>query len=112
MLEGLCLLAGLLFEGQILTASLFSASQQQRVYPEQITINIAKDAKVPEAPAGHNWKEIVHDNTVTWLAYWKENINDNFKYVFLAAGSSFKGQSDYKKFEKARELKVGFLLSF
>lgn len=28
------------------------------------------------------------------------------RYVFLAAGSSLKGQSDYKKFEKARALKV------
>lgn len=28
-----------------------------------------------------------------------------FKYVFLAAGSSLKGQSDLKKFEKARTLK-------
>jgi len=36
---------------------------------------------------------------------WKENVNDSFKYVWLAAGSSLKGQSDYKKFEKARELK-------
>lgn len=60
---------------------------------------------MPEPPAGHQWGKVVHDNTVTWLAYWKENINDNFKYVFLAAGSSLKGQSDFKKFEKARELK-------
>jgi len=28
------------------------------------------------------------------------------KYVFLAAGSSLKGQSDMQKFEKAAELKV------
>jgi len=28
------------------------------------------------------------------------------RYVFLAAGSSLKGQSDLKKFEKARALKV------
>lgn len=52
------------------------------------------------------WGNVVHDNTVTWLANWKENINGNFKYVFLAAGSSLKGQSDMMKFEKARELKV------
>jgi DNA topoisomerase-1 len=51
----------------------------------------------------------VHDNNVTWLATWKENINQNVKYVFLAAGSSLKGQSDLKKFEKARALKVGCL---
>jgi DNA topoisomerase-1 len=81
-------------------------SLQQRVRPEQITINIGKEAPVPEPPAGHKWGKIIHDDTVTWLAMWKENINGAFKYVFLAAGSSLKGQSDFKKFEKARELKV------
>lgn len=74
--------------------------------PEQITINIGKDAPVPEPPAGHQWGAVQHDNTVSWLALWKENINGAFKYVFLAAGSSLKGESDYKKFEKARKLKV------
>ncbi|KAJ1935436.1 DNA topoisomerase 1, partial [Linderina pennispora] len=33
------------------------------------------------------------------------NVNGNIKYVFLAAGSSLKGQSDMRKFEKARNLK-------
>ncbi|GAA6002945.1 hypothetical protein JCM10207_001912 [Rhodosporidiobolus poonsookiae] len=76
-----------------------------RVMPEQITINIGKGVPVPPAPEGHKWKSVVHDNKVTWLATWKENINGNVKYVFLAAGSSLKGQSDLKKFEKARALK-------
>lgn len=52
----------------------------------------------------------MHDKTVTWLANWVENVNGNYKYVFLAAGSSLKGQSDMQKFEKARELKVSHLL--
>ncbi|BFZ61967.1 DNA topoisomerase 1 [Saitoella coloradoensis] len=78
---------------------------KQRVMPEQITINIGKNAPVPTPPEGHSWKEVRHDNTVTWLATWNENVNNNVKYVFLAAGSSLKGQSDLKKFEKARKLK-------
>ncbi|GAA5865137.1 hypothetical protein JCM1840_003919 [Sporobolomyces johnsonii] len=76
-----------------------------RVRPEQITINIGKDVPIPPPPPGHKWKDVVHDDKVTWLATWKENINNNVKYVFLAAGSSLKGQSDFKKFEKARALK-------
>ncbi|KAL8909384.1 MAG: hypothetical protein Q9207_000219 [Kuettlingeria erythrocarpa] len=76
-----------------------------RVQPEQITINIGKGAKVPEAPEGHKWKEVKHDQEGTWLAMWQENINGAYKYVMLAANSDVKGQSDYKKFEKARELK-------
>ena len=78
---------------------------KSRVQPEQITINIGKAAKVPPPPEGHKWKEVKHDKTGTWLAMWQENINGNYKYVMLAASSDVKGQSDFKKFEKARELK-------
>ena len=79
---------------------------KQRVMPEQVTINIAKDAPIPSPPEGHRWGGVVHDNTVAWLATWTENVNNNIKYVLFAAGSSLKGMSDLKKFEKARELKV------
>ncbi|KAK3995421.1 DNA topoisomerase 1 [Cladorrhinum sp. PSN332] len=78
---------------------------KKRVMPEQVTINIGKGAKVPEPPAGHKWKAVQHDNKATWLAMWQENVNGNYKYVMLAANSTVKGQADYKKFEKARELK-------
>lgn len=76
-----------------------------RVQPEQITINIGKEATVPPPPEGHKWKEVKHDRTGTWLAMWQENINGNFKYVMLAANSDVKGRSDFEKFEKARRLK-------
>ena len=79
---------------------------KKRVDPEQITINIGKEATVPAPPEGHRWKEIKHDREGTWLAMWQENINAAYKYVMLAANSDVKGQSDFKKFEKARELKV------
>lgn len=76
-----------------------------RVQPEQITINIGKEATVPVPPEGHKWREVKHDKQGTWLAMWQENINGNYKYVMLAANSDVKGQSDFKKFEKARQLK-------
>ncbi|KAF2164172.1 hypothetical protein M409DRAFT_25518 [Zasmidium cellare ATCC 36951] len=78
---------------------------KKRVMPEQVTINIGKEAMVPKPPEGHKWKEVKHDQEGTWLAMWQENINSAYKYVMLAANSDIKGQSDYKKFEKARELK-------
>ncbi|RKO89509.1 hypothetical protein BDK51DRAFT_12332, partial [Blyttiomyces helicus] len=74
-----------------------TGSLKLRVEPEQVTINIGDSAEVPVPPAGHKWGNISHDNTVTWLAMWKENVNDSIKYVFLAANSSLKGQSDLKK---------------
>jgi DNA topoisomerase-1 len=78
---------------------------KKRVLPEQVTINIGKDAKVPAPPPGHKWKAVQHDNKATWLAMWQENVNGNYKYVMLAANSTVKGQADFKKFEKARDLK-------
>ncbi|KAJ4002080.1 DNA topoisomerase I [Lentinula boryana] len=80
-------------------------SLKLRVRPEDITLNIGKDAPIPVPNMPGKWKFIQNDNTVTWLATWTENINQSHKYVFLAAGSSLKGQSDMMKFEKARELK-------
>ncbi|ORZ35512.1 hypothetical protein BCR44DRAFT_1434373 [Catenaria anguillulae PL171] len=76
-----------------------------RVRPEDIVINIGAKDPVPEPPKGHKWKDVVHDNTVTWLATWTENVNGQTKYVFLSAASSWKGMSDFKKFETARKLK-------
>lgn len=78
---------------------------KRRVMPEQITLNIGEDAPIPKCPIpGHSWGRIVHKHDVTWLAYWRENVMDNFKYVWLAASSGFKGQSDIEKYEKARRL--------
>ncbi|KAJ0965178.1 hypothetical protein J5N97_026316 [Dioscorea zingiberensis] len=72
-----------------------------------ITINIGKGAPIPECPIpGERWKEVKHDNSVTWLAFWNDPINPKeFKYVFLSPTSTLKGQSDRNKYEKARMLK-------
>lgn len=78
---------------------------KKRVLPEQVTINIGKEAKAPQPPPGHKWKAVQHDNKATWLAMWQENVNGNYKYVMLAASASVKGMADHKKFEKARALK-------
>ena len=60
---------------------------------------------------GQKWKEVRHDRTVTWLAFWKDPISDNqYKYVWLAANSAFKASADQEKYEKARKLKVSWCL--
>jgi DNA topoisomerase-1 len=78
---------------------------KKRVRPEDIIINIGKKAPVPEPPAGHKWKEVRHDNTVTWLASWTENVMGNVKYIMLNPSSKLKSIKDWQKYEKARELK-------
>eukprot|EP00250_Pteridium_aquilinum_P014105 c21783_g1_i1 orf=141-2135(+) len=80
---------------------------KRRIYPEDIVINIGAGSPVPDCPiSGHSWKEVRHDDTVTWLAYWNDPINTKEqKYVFLSPSSTLKGQSDKEKYEKARVLK-------
>lgn len=79
---------------------------KKRVQPEDIIINIGQKATVPQPPAGHKWKEVRHDNTVTWLASWSENIMGSVKYIMLNPSSKLKSIKDWQKYEKARELKT------
>jgi DNA topoisomerase-1 len=59
---------------------------KKRIVPEDVIINIGAGVPIPECPIpGHNWKGIVHNNKVTWLAYWKENVNGGTKYVWLVS---------------------------
>ena len=79
---------------------------KRRIYPNDVTINIGKDCPIPTHDyPGMKWKDIKNENTVTWLAYWKDPIaTGQFKYVWLAANSQFKTESDMAKYEKARRL--------
>ncbi|CRG97882.1 topoisomerase I, putative [Plasmodium gallinaceum] len=81
---------------------------KKRIFPEDVVINVSKDAPVPrlyDNMCGHNWGDTYHDNKVTWLAYYKDSINDQIKYTFLSAQSKFKGYKDLLKYENARKLK-------
>ncbi|OII77302.1 DNA topoisomerase I [Cryptosporidium andersoni] len=85
-----------------------SGMLKKRIFSEEVTLNVAEDAPVPKVDSsiiGHAWKDVFHDSNVTWLAYYKDSINNQFKYIFLSASSGFKGMSDYNKYEKARKLK-------
>ena len=73
--------------------------------PEDVIINCSKDSQVPVPPKGHKWKKVQHDNTVTWLASWTENIQGSIKYIMLNPSSRLKGEKDWQKYEKARKLK-------
>ena len=78
---------------------------KQRVAPEQVMINVSECAPVPICNVpGHSWGELRHDPTVQWLCQWTENINNQNKYMQLAAQSSFKGKSDRSKYNKAAKL--------
>ncbi|MFH4976286.1 hypothetical protein AB6A40_002995 [Gnathostoma spinigerum] len=78
---------------------------KKRVLPENVIINCSKDNPPPEPPPGHKWKEVRHDNTVTWLCSWTENVLGQNKYIMLNPSSKIKGEKDMQKFETARRLK-------
>jgi len=78
---------------------------KHRIEAEDVIINCSEDSKIPEPPAGHKWKEVKHDNTVSWLASWTENIQSQTKYVMLNQASRLKGEKDWEKYEVARRLK-------
>ncbi|CAF4784870.1 unnamed protein product [Pieris macdunnoughi] len=77
---------------------------KRRVIPEDVSINCSKDSKIPKPPPGHKWKDVRHDNTVTWLASWTENVQGQSKYVMLNPSSKLKGEKDWQKYETARKL--------
>ena len=78
-------------------------SIKPRIKAEDIIINIGKDAKIPEG----NWQKVIHDRESEWLASWIDVVTGKRKYVWLAAHSKFKAQSDLKKFDLARKLRRG-----
>jgi DNA topoisomerase-1 len=81
---------------------------KKRIFPEDIIINIDKKSPIPKMPPfykNHKWKDVIHDNTLEWLASWKDDITGKMKYVWLGAKSDFKAKSDQYKFDTARKLK-------
>ena len=76
-----------------------------RVYPEDVTLNIGKEAKIPQTLQNHKWGKIVHDRHAEWLASWKDMITGKTKYLWLGAHSHFKASSDMEKFDLAKKLK-------
>jgi DNA topoisomerase-1 len=81
---------------------------KKRIYPEDITINIGKEAKVPEIPdflKDHKWGKIIHDKHVEWLASWPDTITGKQKYMWLGGHSDIKASHDREKFDLARKLK-------
>ena len=71
-----------------------------RVTAKDVTLNLGKDAKIPEG----NWGKIVHDNDSMWLAGWTDYLTEKRKYVWLADTAGLKQDRDKAKYEKAVKL--------
>ena len=85
-----------------------SGKIKERIYPEDIIINIGKGEEIPKLPEfykNHHWLDVVNNRHAEWLASWTEGTYDKRKYVWLSSKSKFKEKSDIDKFEFARKLK-------
>lgn len=49
-----------------------------------------RGSDIPKPPEGHRWKEVRHDNGVTWLCSWTENVLGSNKYIMLNPSSKIK----------------------
>lgn len=80
-------------------------SVKKRIRPEDITLNLDKTAPIPKINVDGKWGNIINDDSVIWLATWKDEITDKNKYIFTSMDSIFKSKSDESKFNLAKKLK-------
>ena len=71
-----------------------------RVSAKNVTLNLGKEAKVPEG----KWGSIIHDKNSMWLASWMDFLTQKRKYVWLADTAGLKQDRDKEKYEKAVKL--------
>ena len=71
-----------------------------RVTAKDVTLNLGKEAKIPEG----DWGKIVHDRESMWLAGWTDYLTQKRKYVWLSDSAGIKQDRDKEKYEKAVNL--------
>jgi DNA topoisomerase-1 len=67
---------------------------------KDITLNLSPDA--PRPPG--DWKEIVWESDVLWVARWRDKLSEKMKYVWLSDTASVKQEREAQKFDEAAEL--------
>jgi len=71
-----------------------------RVTSKDVTLNLGKEAKIPEG----KWGKIVHDRDSMWVASWMDILTQKRKYVWLADTAGIKQERDQAKYDKAKNL--------
>lgn len=78
---------------------------KKRILPKDVTINIGREAPIPKPNIEGTYGQVIHDRKSVWIASWKNNITNKYKYVFMGTASTLRGENDKEKFELARKLK-------
>jgi DNA topoisomerase-1 len=68
---------------------------------EDIELNHSSDAPKPLG----NWKAILWQPDVLWIARWRDKLTGKMRYVWLSENSILKQMKDIEKFDKAKELR-------
>ncbi len=76
---------------------------KKRILPQDVTLNIGKNDKIPEG----EWGKVVHNRDSMWLASWIDDLTQKRKYVWLADTAGLKQERDREKYEKAVNLARG-----
>ncbi|MGI0010575.1 MAG: DNA topoisomerase I, partial [Nitrosopumilaceae archaeon] len=71
-----------------------------RITQKDVTLNLGKEAKVPEG----KWGKIIHEPDFMWLASWEDYLTAKRKYVWLSDTSDLKQERDKMKYDKATKL--------
>jgi len=71
-----------------------------RVTAKDVTLNLGKEAKIPEG----KWGKIVHGRDYMWIASWMDILTQKRKYVWLADTAGIKQERDQAKYDKAKNL--------
>eukprot|EP00759_Apiculatamorpha_spiralis_P053044 PhF_6_TR6090/c3_g1_i2/m.8907 len=49
--------------------------------PEDVTVNCGVGDVPPAPPAGHHWREVIHDPRSWWVCTWYDEATKNNKYA-------------------------------
>ena len=71
-----------------------------KITQKDVTLNLGKEAKVPEG----KWGKIIHESDFMWLASWEDHLTQKRKYVWLSDTSDLKQERDKMKYDKAIKL--------
>ncbi|UCC33586.1 MAG: DNA topoisomerase I [Candidatus Bathyarchaeota archaeon] len=67
---------------------------------EDVELNLSPDAARPPG----NWKAILWQPEVMWIARWRDKLTGKMKHVWFSDSSIIKQRKDIEKFDKAMEL--------
>jgi hypothetical protein len=77
---------------------------RKRVLPEDVTLNLDRNAPIPALPKGRRWKDVVNKPECSWLWSWEDKLLGKMKYVYPASVSMAHAEAERRKFDEAAEL--------